>query len=123
MTQNLFERLGGEAAVDAVVKDFYVRVLADERISDFFDDIDMPGQEAKQKAFLTLAFGGPNDYSGRDLTTAHAGLIARGLNDSHFDAVAENLVATLKSLGVSDDDITEVVAIVETTRDPVLGRV
>lgn len=121
-TQTLYERLGGEAAVNAAVDIFYRKVLADDRIAHFFDDIDMERQAAKQKAFLTMAFGGPNNYTGLDMRKGHAHLVKRGLNDTHFDAVVENLAATLTELGVSQGDIDEVASICESTRDDVLNR-
>ena len=120
--ESLFEKLGGEAAVDAAVDTFYRNVLSDERISHFFDTTDMEAQAAKQKAFLTMAFGGPNNYSGKDMKTAHAHLLEKGLDDSHFDAVIENVAKTLGSMGVSDELIGEVAAVAETTREDVLGR-
>lgn len=52
----------------------------------------------------------------------HAHLVARGLNDAHFDAVVENLAATLWELGVAAADIGEVAKIAESVRDDVLGR-
>lgn len=122
MSDSLFDRIGGEGAVDAAVDIFYRKVLADDRISGFFDDVDMDKQAAKQKAFLTMAFGGPNNYTGEDMRKGHAHLVERGLNDSHFDAVVENLGGTLAELGVSDDLIGEVAAIAETTRNDVLGK-
>src|SRR5262249_51362421 len=108
---SLFEQLGGQPAVDAAVDRFYRKVLSDDRISAFFEDIDMDQQIAKQKAFLTMAFGGPSNYSGRDMRGAHARLVARGLNDSHVDAVIENLGATLSEMGVSSALIQQVAAI------------
>lgn len=122
MTQTLFQKLGGEAAVDAAVDIFYRKVLSDDRISGFFDDIDMDKQAAKQKSFLTMAFGGPNNYTGTDMRKGHAHLVKRGLNDTHFDAVVENLAATLKELNVSPAHIAEVAALCETTRNDVLGK-
>lgn len=115
----LYERLGGEAAVNAAVDKFYVRVLADKRINSFFEGLDMVAQANKQKAFLTMVFGGPSKYSGKDMRSGHAHL---GLTDMHFDAVVENLAATLKDLGVNDMDIREVAAIAESTRKDVLNR-
>ncbi|MFD2096505.1 group 1 truncated hemoglobin [Corallincola platygyrae] len=117
---SLYERLGGEAAVDAAVDIFYRKVLMDDRISEYFDGIDMDAQAKKQKAFLTMVFGGPNKYTGKDMRTAHAGM--KGLSDIHVDAVVENLGATLKELGVPDSDIAEVAAIAESVRDDVLNR-
>ncbi len=120
--QSLFDRIGGEAAVDAAVDIFYRKVLADDRIKDFFEGVDMDKQAAKQKAFLTMAFGGPNNYTGEDMRKGHAHLVERGLNDSHFDAVMENLAATLQELKVPDELIAEAAAIAESTRNDVLGK-
>lgn len=118
----IYEQLGGEAAMNAAVDIFYRKVLSDDRISAFFDGVDMERQAAKQKAFLTMVLGGPHAYTGKDMRTAHAHLVTRGLTDAHFDAVVENLGATLKELGVADAMIAEVAAVAETTRNDVLGR-
>jgi hemoglobin len=120
---SLYERIGGEAAVTAAVDIFYDKVLADERTRSFFQAIDMKAQIRKQRAFMTVAFGGPDEYRGRDLRSAHADLVkAKGLSDVHFDAVAEHLQATLVELNVPAPLITEVLTIVGSTRDQVLGR-
>lgn len=118
----LYERIGGTAAVKAAVDIFYGKVLADQRIAHFFEGVDMARQNAKQRAFLIMAFGGPNAYTGADMRRGHAHLVERGLGDSHFDAVVENLAATLQELGVSGSDISEVAAIAESVRKDVLGR-
>ncbi len=121
-TASLYDKLGGEAAVDAAVDIFYRKVLSDDRISHFFDDVDMEQQAAKQKAFLTMAFGGPHRYTGLDMRRGHAHLVERGLNDSHVDAVLENLTGTLRELNVPEELIGQVAAIAESTRNDVLGR-
>ncbi len=120
--QTLYEKLGGEAAVNAAVDIFYRKVLGDYRINRFFDNSDMEKQAAKQKAFLTMAFGGPNNYSGTDMRTAHARLVKMGLNASHFDAVMEHLGATLTELNVPQELIAQAAAIAESTRNDVLGK-
>ncbi len=122
MSQSLFEKIGGAAAVDAAVDLFYRKVLSDDTINQFFDDADMDDQRAKQKAFLTMVFGGPNDYSGKDLRTAHKDLVEKGLNDLHFNAVAVHLEVTLEELGVASDLVSEVMTVAASTRDDVLGR-
>lgn len=118
----LFSRLGGAAAVDGAVDLFYDKVLADNRIRHFFADTDMSRQRAHQKAFLTVAFGGPHAYAGRDLRAGHQRLVEQGLDDSHYDAVVENLAAALRELGIRDELINEVGQIAEVVRDDVLGR-
>ncbi|MBL8606216.1 MAG: group 1 truncated hemoglobin, partial [Myxococcales bacterium] len=97
---SVYDRIGGAAAVDAAVDIFYRKVLGDPRISRFFDGVDMDAQAAKQKAFFTMALGGPNTYTGKDMRAAHAHLVKDGLNDGHFDAVVEHVGATLTELKV-----------------------
>lgn len=118
----LFERIGGETAIMSAVTLFYEKVLGDPELARFFAGLDMPAQIKKQVAFMTMAFSGPHKYSGRDLAHAHAPLVARGLSDEHFDRVAVCLQASLEELSVADPLIQEVLAIVETTREAVLGR-
>lgn len=119
---SLYERIGGEATVNAAVDVFYRKVLEDYRINRFFDHSDMEKQLAKQKAFFTMAFGGPNNYTGTDMRTAHAHLIKLGLSDSHFDVVMEHLNATLNELEVPADMAIEASAIAEGARNNVLNK-
>lgn len=116
---SLYERIGGEAAVDAAVDVFYRRVLSDDRISHFFDTVDMDRQRAKQKAFLTFAFGGPHHYSGKDMRAAHAKM---NLTEQHFDAVMENLGAALAELNVPEALIGEAAAIALSVKNDVLNK-
>jgi hemoglobin len=118
----LYERLGGEAAIEAAVVRFYDKVMAEAELAQFFEHMDLGAQINKQIAFMTMAFGGPNRYSGRDLRTAHAKLVSRGLGDVHFDAIARCLSETLDELGVEPDTRDDVLRIVDGTRGDVLGR-
>jgi len=116
---SVYDDIGGEAAVNAAVDIFYRRVLADDRISRFFDSVDMAAQHAKQRAFLTVAFGGPNNYTGKDMRAAHQGM---NLTEEHFGAVAECLVETLKELSVPEPQINAVVEIALSVKGDVLNQ-
>ncbi len=115
---SVFNKLGGAPAVDAAVDIFYRKVLSDDRISQFFDSTEMEEQHNKQKAFLTMAFGGPNNYNGKDMREAHKHM---QLTDTHFGAVAEALVSTLEELNVPKEDIDSVVEIALSVKDDVLN--
>ncbi len=69
---SLYETLGGERALEAVVVRFYRRVLADPRLKPFFAGADMTRLKAMQRAFLAMALGGRGRYSGPSLDKAHA---------------------------------------------------
>jgi hemoglobin len=119
----LYERIGGEAAVMAAVELFYKKVLADDHINKFFTDLDMAGQTKKQVAFMTVAFGGPDEYKGRDMREAHAHLVRdQGLDETHFNAVAGHLKSTLEELGVAEVLVGEALTIVAGTKSEVLSQ-
>lgn len=116
---SLYHKLGGKAAMDAAIDAFYVKVLADDRVNHFFEDVSIEKQRRKQKEFLSAAFGGPLPWVGKDTRKAHDGM---GLTEEHFNAIAENLVNTLKDLQIRQELIDQVVAVALTTKDDVLGR-
>eukprot|EP00659_Diplonema_papillatum_P013666 gene13666-21024_t len=123
LKETLFARLGGAAAVNAAVDKFYAKVLADARVSHFFDKVDMKKQRAMQKAFFTFAFGGPAQYNGRSMREAHRALVKdKGLSDVHYDAIVSLLGQTLKELGVADCDVAAAAAVANSVRDDVLCK-
>ena len=122
MTESLYERIGGDIAVKATVAKLYEKILDDELLADFFDGIDIDRLRRSQSAFVTMAFGGPNQYNGQGLRNAHKGLVARGLSDKHFDATAGHLKTAMQELNVSNELIEEALSIVETTRKDVLNQ-
>jgi len=108
--------------MQAAVEDFYRRVLQDEELAPFFEDVDMDRQMAKQSAFLTMVTGGPNSYTGKDMRTAHAHLVKRGIGDRHVDLVIKHLGDTLTGLGVAQELVQQIAAVAESVRGDVLSR-
>ncbi len=117
--KSIYHRLGGQAAIDAAVDLFYTKVLADERVNHFFEDVNMKRQIKRQKAFLSAAFGGPTPYTGKTLRKAHADL---DLKESDFGAIAGHLQATLTELKIDKELIQEVMAVAASTKNAVLNR-
>ena len=116
---SLYERLGGEGAIQQVADRFYRRVLQDDRISSFFVDLDLAAQSNKQKAFLGMLFGGPYSYSGKCMRESHAHL---KLLDGHFNAMVELLVETMVELGLDDEAIADATGAAERIRHEVLNQ-
>ena len=120
--KTIYEELGGEPVVAATVEIFYRNVLADQRIAHFFTDVDMQKQVLKQKSFLTMIFGGPNRYTGRDIRHAHSRLLGVGLNDHHVDALLEDLGLALNELSIRKSLAARILAKANSFRDEVLSR-
>lgn len=119
---SLYSEIGGEAAVDAAVEVFYGKVLNDPSVNYFFDGLVMERQKAMMKHFLTFAFGGHPEYTGRNMRVAHIRQVQQGMNETHFDAIMGHLGATLTELGVPSDKIQQAASIALSVKDDVLNR-
>ena len=107
---SIYERLGGEAAVAALLEGLYVRALADPLLSPFLENIDIPRLKAHQFAFISQAMGGPHKYEGRSLLQAHARL---PIEERHFHAFVTHLRDALRELRAADDVTAEIISRVE----------
>jgi len=101
VTDTLYDRLGGRDAIASVVDEFYDRVLEDERVAYYFEDVDMQKQRAHQTQFISSVTGGPVEYSGAEMEAAHEGM---GITPTEFDAIATHLDETLASFDVDEED-------------------
>jgi hemoglobin len=115
---SLYDRLGGRDVLSDAVDDFYDRVLADERLAHYFDDVDMAEQRRHQTTFLVFATGGPASYDGESMRTAHDHLDVR---ETEFDALLGHLDEALEAVGVDETERLAVVARVEEFRPEILG--
>ena len=120
--KSLYERIGGESAVRATVVKMYDKILDDEELATFFEDVDVDALRRSQQAFVIYAFGGPNNYSGKNLRAAHQEAVENRLNDKHFDLVAGHLKTAMEELDVPADLIDEALTIVGGTRADVLCK-
>jgi truncated hemoglobin YjbI len=119
----LYDRVGGDKAMEVAVDLFYRKVLQDEKVGHFFEDADMESARLKQKSFLSMAFGGPYQYTGRDLRTIHKPIKDKfGLTDDHFDRVGALFLETLQELNISEKEVQGMMEIIESTRDDILNR-
>jgi hemoglobin len=100
--------LGGTDAITAVVKDFRDRCGRDSRIDSKFARTDMPRLTSMLIDQVSEATGGPAKYTGRDMKTAHAEM---GVTTGEFNALVENLVATLNKFGVGKAEQDELLDI------------
>lgn len=117
MGETLYERLGETEGIEAVVDEFYDRVLADETLQEYFEDTDTDALREHQRAFLTMVTGGPEDYDGDDMRKAHAEL---GINEGDFVAVASHLDTALEEKDVEKEDRQAVLSEVAGLKDAVI---
>lgn len=130
----LYERLGGRAGLEAIVRDFLPRVLEDPRVnwkragvSGKFTSIfnrappttwqqtpeGIARLEQHMIQFLSLATGGPTDYSGTPLKSGHAGM---RITNAEFDAAVGDVKASLDNIRIPDREQKELLSVIESTR-------
>ncbi|MET7296176.1 group 1 truncated hemoglobin [Streptomyces griseoloalbus] len=100
--QSLFEQLGGEDAVAAVVDIFYDKVLGDPDLKGYFAGVDLDRLKQHQRRFIGQALGSTRPYSGRSMRKAHGHL---AITDAAFGRVVEHLAASLGEAGVDGETI------------------
>ena len=104
--KSLYDRLGGQTAIVAVVDDFVGNVAKDKRINSFFAKTDITHLKAALVDQICAGTGGPCTYT--DMKSAHAGM---GVASKDFNALVEDLGKTLKKFKVPKKEQGELVAI------------
>lgn len=106
--KSLYDRLGGKEAITAVVDDFVARVAADTRINGFFANTDIAHLKQCLVDQICEASGGPCKYTCRDMKSSHAGM---GVSTADFNALVEDLVATLDQFKVGQKEKDELLGV------------
>jgi hemoglobin len=114
----LYERLGGRAAVTAVVDDAIVNVSADPRINQRFANLG-PGLAKNLFDLICLRTGGPCKYGGANMSAAHEGMFIR---DDEFDALVEDMAKSLDKSKVPAREKGEVLVIFQQMRNAIVGH-
>jgi hemoglobin len=114
---SLYERLGGLDAITAVVDSFVARCAGDDRINRKFERSDVPRLKKMLVDQVCEATGGPCSYTGRTMRETHEGM---GVTAGEFDALVEDLVATLDEFDVSKAERDELLALLAPMRDAIV---
>ncbi|WP_369227849.1 group 1 truncated hemoglobin [Streptomyces sp. R39] len=101
-TPTLFEQLGGEKPVGAVVDIFYDKVLSDPDLQPYFTGVDLDRLKQHQRRFIGQALGATRPYSGRSMRKAHEHL---AVTEEAFGRVVTHLAGALTEAGVDEETI------------------
>ncbi|MGH6893799.1 MAG: chemotaxis protein CheW [Dongiaceae bacterium] len=119
---SIYEQIGGMGTIDAVIEVMFSRVLGDLRIKHLFEGADVDRLQGRLRDYLAMICGGPNSFGKVDLKRPHSAALARGMNDSHFDAFAGHMQAGLNALEVPVHLGAMVMAILFASRDEIMAR-
>jgi hemoglobin len=114
---SLYERLGGLDAITAVVDSFVARCAGDDRINAKFARTDVPRLKKMLVDQVCEATGGPCTYTGREMRETHDGM---GVTAGEFEALVEDLVATLKEFEVPQAEQDELIGLLAPMRSDIV---
>jgi hemoglobin len=114
---SLYERLGGLDAITAVVDSFAAGCADDDRINQKFARTDIPRLKRMLVDQVCEATGGPCTYTGRGMLETHDGM---GVTAGEFDALVEDLVATLDEFDVPKAEQDELLGLLGPMRGDIV---
>lgn len=123
---SLYDRLGGDRTITAVVDDFVARAAANPRVNFTRKgtakewrptDGNVAHLKKMMVDFISANTGGPHRYTGKQMKEVHAGM---QITNAEFDAAAGDLIAALDKFKVPQKEKDELIAIVATTRKDVV---
>lgn len=118
-SQTLYQRLGGQPAIVAVVDDFVGNVAADARINKRFASTNIPHLKKMLVEQICAGTGGPCKYTGLDMKTAHCDM---NISDAEFNALVEDLVKSLDKFKVSAKEKGELLGVLGPMKGDIVGR-
>lgn len=117
-TTTLYERIGGEEAIQSLVYAFYRRIFADPELSPFFEGMPEDRLQTMQREFFAAALDGPIVYTGRPLHEVHFGL---GIELRHLSRFLDHMMEALSDFPISDQDRYEIRSQINTYADEITG--
>lgn len=123
-TVSLYERLGGIAAISAVVDQFLANVVGDNVINArFAPTVADPFRTQLLRNNLIdqicAGAGGPCQYKGKTMLEAHTGM---QITEAEFNALVGDLVAALNQFNVPQTEKDELLAILGPMKSDIVGQ-
>lgn len=117
--KTLYQRLGGQPAVVAVVDDFVANVADDPAIKQRFARTDVPKLKRLLVEQICEATGGGCKYSGRGMRESHRGM---NITTAEFNAMGGDMLKTLEKFNVPQREKDELMALLGSMGPEIVGQ-
>lgn len=124
MNQSLFERLGGKKGISVIVDDTVQQHMRNPAINArFLPFKDKPELLATIKQhtvdFFSAGSGGPVEYKGKDMVSAHTGM---NINPTEYMHVMDDIFAALDKNGIDESTKKDVLAILWSLKGMIISK-
>lgn len=112
---SLYQRLGGEKAMQVLAEGVTRKLLQDDTLSVFLDEIKLQQLLNKQQHFLKTVFGGYGNEqaASENLREFYRQQLHTGIDDGHLDNAIKHLMNTLTAMDVPAHEIETLMALLE----------
>jgi hemoglobin len=117
--RSLYDRLGGQPVITAVVEETVAKMSSNPRVNQSFDKVDLKRLSKMVVEQFCALTGGPCTYSGDDMKIVHAGL---NITESEFFAQVETLRAALDHNGVATREKNELLRLLAPMKRDVVTK-
>lgn len=117
MAKTLYERLGGQEGISAIVRDIIDNHLKNPIIKVRFERADIPKLQRLAVEFFCMGAGGSENYTGREMREAHAGM---NISEQEFVAVIDDILDALDKNSIPPETRTEVLGILYSMKNEIV---
>ena len=118
MTNSLYQRLGGADGIARLVDDVIAAHLNNPVVKTRFENIkDLEHAKRMARQFFSAGSGGPENYTGKDMLTAHKGM---NISEQEYLAVMDDIIGAMENNGLSEDTKKDVIAILYSLKDQII---
>ncbi len=118
MTTSLFDRLGGEENIKRISNDLVELHIINPMFKSRFAESDPAALKKTVTDFFMMGAGGPNNYQGKDMLSAHKGM---NISDNEYMAAVDDVMIALGQNGIGDTEKADVLYIFYTLRPEIVG--
>jgi hemoglobin len=105
MSESLYNRLGGHDAIAAVARTVFNNHCNNDLIKSRYANSDAELVIRRVTEFMCAGFGGPEEYTGEDMLTAHTSM---NISEAEFNAVVDDVMAGLETHNVGQTEKDEI---------------
>ena len=107
----------GNRISSGVAEYLYDRILKDQDLSRFFENVDVDGLTEHMGDMLCMITGGPDLYKGRDIKSAHAPF---KIDNDAFMTVVGHLILAFDDAGIEKEDGQLIIDLLATQIDDIV---
>jgi len=113
----LYERLGRRPGIEKIVEQIWINHTSNPAIKQRYVNSDGTNVKRLVTEMCCAGFGGPEAYTGKDMTTAHTGM---NINETEFVAVCDDVLDALDKCGAGKREKDEILAILYSLKPEVV---